>query len=136
MSEYSIRFTGILIGNDGVERHFVNGAYTALVRNPAGSAIEFSEAIDAPAVIYPNGTRLWYIENPKRGAMMQPSAILHRDGDKPAVIESDGSEFYYRMGKLDRDHDLPAVILADGTRKWYKNGTCIAYKLPLTGKNK
>lgn len=45
---------------------------------------------------------------------------LHRDGDKPAVIDACG-RFWYKNGNLHRDGDKPAVILRDGSRFWYKN---------------
>ena len=44
---------------------------------------------------------------------------LHRD-DGPAVIYTDGSEFYYKDGKRHRD-DGPAVIWADGSEFYYKD---------------
>ena len=68
---------------------------------------------------------------------------LHRD-DGPAIIDADGSQFWYQHGKLHRDDgpariswygtqewcqhgrvhrdDGPAVIRADGTREWCQNG--------------
>jgi len=47
---------------------------------------------------------------------------LHRDGDEPAVIWSDGSKHYYKSGKRHRDGDKPAVINSDGTIRYYKDG--------------
>ena len=47
---------------------------------------------------------------------------LHRDNDKPAVICTDGSQFWYQNGNLYRDNDLPTIIYADGKQVWYKNG--------------
>ena len=47
---------------------------------------------------------------------------LHRDGDEPAVIESDGTENYYKDGKRHRDGDKPAVIQLNESKRYYKNG--------------
>jgi hypothetical protein len=44
----------------------------------------------------------------------------HRE-DGPAVIFSDGKQFWYRDGMYHRD-DGPAIIYPDGTQKWYLNG--------------
>ena len=46
----------------------------------------------------------------------------HRDGDEPAVIDSDGYKSYYKNGEYHRDGDNPAVIFSDGTKWYYKNG--------------
>jgi hypothetical protein len=46
---------------------------------------------------------------------------LHRDGDSPAVIYADGSQYWFKEGKLHRDGDSPAVTRADGSQCWYKN---------------
>jgi hypothetical protein len=48
---------------------------------------------------------------------------LHRDGDKPAVIFSDGSRWWYKEGKLHRDK--PACIDRNGSKYWYKDGKLI-----------
>jgi hypothetical protein len=53
-----------------------------------------------PAIIYSNGTQLWY-KNGKR----------HRDNDMPAVIYSNGTQEWYKNGKLHRDNDMPAIII-------------------------
>ena len=39
----------------------------------------------------------------------------------PAVIYSDGSEFWYQDGRLHR-LDAPAIVRPDGYRSWYQNG--------------
>lgn len=44
----------------------------------------------------------------------------HRIG-YPALIESDGAEWWYQHGKLHRE-DGPAVILPSDTQQWYRNG--------------
>lgn len=68
---------------------------------------------DLPAVVYNDGSKEWY----KNG-------ILHRDGDKPAVI-SNGMKVWYKNGQIHRDGDKPAVIRNDGVKQvliYYKNG--------------
>lgn len=113
---YTKTFTGCVVAPDGVERWFINGAY--------------GRADDLPSVIHPDGKRLWYIENPKRGGFGQFPALLHREGG-PAVIAADGSEFWYLNGKLHRpEEDGPAITLADGTRKWYLAGEMVRAELP------
>lgn len=66
---------------------------------------------DEPAIIFANGTKVWYKEGK-----------IHRDDDKPAIIYHDGSEKWYRHGQLHRESDEPAIIDADGDMQWLKNG--------------
>jgi len=47
---------------------------------------------------------------------------LHRDGDLPAVIASDGTQEWYKNDVHHRDGDLPAVIGNNGSQEWWKNG--------------
>ncbi len=47
---------------------------------------------------------------------------LHRAGDKPAVIYLNGTQYFYKDGKLHREGDKPAIIYADGSRSFYKDG--------------
>jgi hypothetical protein len=35
---------------------------------------------------------------------------------------ADGSQYWYKNGKLHRDGDKPAIDQNDGTREWYRNG--------------
>jgi hypothetical protein len=46
----------------------------------------------------------------------------HREGDKPAVICLNGDQYWYSHGDRHRENDLPAVIRSDGYQTWYKNG--------------
>jgi hypothetical protein len=46
----------------------------------------------------------------------------HRDNDLPAIIWSDGSQFWYVNGEIHRDNDLPAIIYANGHKEWWVNG--------------
>jgi hypothetical protein len=66
---------------------------------------------DGPAIIYPNGTQMYYIDGK-----------LHRD-DGPAVINERGDEYYYTKGKLHSPSaTTPAIKLASGTEIFYTNG--------------
>ena len=48
---------------------------------------------------------------------------IHRDGDKPAIVGSDGGyKAWYKNGLLHRDNDKPAIEYANGDRLWYQNG--------------
>jgi hypothetical protein len=58
------------------------------------------------------GTLKWY----------KKSGFYHRKGDKPAVINTDGTLEWYKNGLLHRDGDKPAVIGSDGLLEWWKNG--------------
>ena len=51
----------------------------------------------------PSGLQVWYNENGE----------IHRDNDKPAVIEKDRFEAWYQNGKLHRDDDKPALIIGN-----------------------
>ena len=44
---------------------------------------------------------------------------LHRDGGHAAVIMTDDTHYWHTNGKCHRDHDLPAVIHANGSKFWY-----------------
>ena len=46
---------------------------------------------------------------------------LHRDG-RPAFISKDGTQKWFTNGKLHRDNNLPAIIFSNGVRLWYQNG--------------
>jgi hypothetical protein len=59
-----------------------------------------------------NGTERWYNKRDK----------LHRDGDKPAIVYTIGTQCWYVNGKRHRDGDKPAVIYHNGDQCWYKNG--------------
>lgn len=48
--------------------------------------------------------------------------LLHRDGDRPSAVWTNGSQFWYKEGKLHRDDDKPAMIYFDGEQKWHKEG--------------
>ena len=64
----------------------------------------------------PEQRKEWYI-NGKR----------HRDDDKPAIVNHDGSQSWYQNGKPHREGDLPAAIFADGNKYWYINGNLYKY---------
>ncbi len=68
---------------------------------------EFKE----PEPVVSNGAMRWY----KNG-------LLHRDGDKPAVMYNNGSKEWYKNGELHRGKGQPACVYSDGSKYWYKNG--------------
>ena len=57
-----------------------------------------------------NGSEFWRNQNGE----------IHRL-DGPAVIDSDGTQFYYQYGLKHRE-DGPAVIRANGTKEYWING--------------
>ena len=105
---YTKTFSGCIVAPDGVERWFINGAY--------------GREGDHPSVIHPDGTQLFYVENPKRGGFGQFNSILHRVGG-PAIIRANGDRFWYQMGKLHRpENEGPAVeLLSEGVVKYVEN---------------
>ncbi len=69
---------------------------------------------DKPAKVLASGETHWY----KDGK-------LHRDGDKPAVVEADKGIFrWYKDNKLHRGGDKPAIINKKLGLFWYKDGEC------------
>lgn len=62
-------------------------------------------------VICPNGTVEWYQDG-----------LLHRDNDKPAVINADGTKAHYQKGLIHRDGDKPAVIGGNGLLEYRRFG--------------
>ena len=51
------------------------------------------------------------------------NGVLHRDGDRPAVIKVGGSKYWYQNGRLHRDGNRPAVIdNRTGSLFWYHDG--------------
>ena len=77
-------------------------------RNSKG---QFHRENDLPAVVFANGSKLWY-KNGQR----------HRENDLPAIVFADGSKLWYKNGQLHRENDLPAIECADGDKYWHKNG--------------
>lgn len=47
---------------------------------------------------------------------------IHREGDRPSTIRSDGSYEWKSNGVLHRENHKPAVIWADGKEFFYQNG--------------
>jgi hypothetical protein len=52
--------------------------------------------------------------------LLNMDGLPHRD-DGPAVIYPDGTQYWFRNGKLHRENG-PAVIRPDDLRDWYYNG--------------
>ena len=75
----------------------------------------FKHREDGPAVVYANGTEIWYLHGK-----------LHRE-DGPALTRPDGHKAWYRNGVLHRE-DGPAIILSiaeNGPNAFYLNGRFI-----------
>jgi hypothetical protein len=75
---------------------------------------------------YRNGVLHSFNDNPavsnKEKQAWYKEGELHREGDKPALIELDsGISSYYINGKLHRDGDDPAVE-SNWFSQWYKDG--------------
>jgi len=67
---------------------------------------------DNPTEIDSYGNKIW----------RNSAGQIHREGDKPAVIYSNGTVEYYKEDKLHREGDKPAVIYSNGTAEYYKEG--------------
>ena len=90
---------------------------------------------DQPAIIFTDGTKMWYRNGKKHRDNDQPAVIeldgtkkwynngkKHRDNDQPAVIYSSGSQYWYHQGRLHRNNDQATIIHPSGDRFWYQNG--------------
>jgi hypothetical protein len=67
---------------------------------------------------YKDGTNNYHDEV---GPYWWKNGALHRSGDKPAIIYTDGTVAWYKNGKKHRDGDKPAYIRGDGQLQWWKN---------------
>lgn len=65
--------------------------------------------VDGPAIEYPDGGRLWYVDG-----------VLHRVAG-PAIQNVNGRWEWWHEGRLHRQ-DAPAVVLADGYCEWWLHG--------------
>jgi hypothetical protein len=68
---------------------------------------------DGPALIYPNGTKVWF----KHGKR-------HRE-DGPAIEYHDGDKSWYQEGKFHRE-DGPAIEWKDKKPEWWYKGILIS----------
>ncbi len=54
--------------------------------------------------------------------------VLHSENDLPAVVQTDGTSYWYKNGKFHRstlDNDgyvLPAIIFSDMRKEWFRDG--------------
>jgi len=46
------------------------------------------------------GSKIW----------LDSDGLYHRENDKPAIIDVDGTMMWYTHGKLHRDHAMPAIV--------------------------
>lgn len=67
---------------------------------------------DQPAGTYMDGLKkVWYRRDK-----------IHRDGDRPAEVWANGSQFWYQNGQRHRDGGKPAMMYASGAKLWYQRG--------------
>ena len=72
---------------------------------------KFHRDKDAPAVIIHSGAitnKLWY-----------RYGVRHRDLNRPAVVNDDGTQVWYQQGQIHRELDQPAIIRSHGSQEWY-----------------
>ena len=50
------------------------------------------------------------------------NGVVHREGDKPAVIYKNGTKEWRLFGKLHREGDKPAILRNNGNEEYYING--------------
>ena len=109
----------------------------SIITQPDGVVIYLNAAgkphrTAGPAVVYPDGSLLWYRNN--RLHREDGAAIIHPDGeerwyqngkrhriDGPAIVYPNGEQHWYQQGLLHRT-DGPAIVYSDGHQRWYLNG--------------
>lgn len=89
------------------------------MRNKNVSRVLLIEKFD-PDYINDSGDCYWYKNNRHKN-------LLHRNGDIPAVINSDGTMQWFKNGKRHRDGDRPAVIYNTGNMEWWENGNLVTF---------
>jgi len=47
---------------------------------------------------------------------------IYREGDRPAMFDSDGDRFWFIDNHYGREGDKPAVMYADGHQSWWHKG--------------
>ena len=65
---------------------------------------------NSPSIIAPN-VQIWYND----------SNEIHRDGDLPAMLYTDGTKVYYQHGQIHRLGDLPAIETSANKEYWSRN---------------
>ena len=70
---------------------------------------------DEPTEIWQDGTKVW----------RNSEGLIHRDGDLPAKIKSNGWCEWWVNGLRHRDNDLPAQIYSYNFCRWFQNGEFI-----------
>ena len=94
---------------------------------------------DHPSVILVSGTQIWCYggcpsvvsaqahEDCIEAVLVQTheyciEAVIHRECDRPAIIEADGTQKWYHHGRLHREGDQPAIIYPNGRQDWFIKG--------------
>jgi hypothetical protein len=109
-------------------------------QDPVGKVIRYYlldtlHRVDGPAVIYSNGTKLWYLHGKLNSVNDQPSRIthekkewfhndvLHRIGGPAVVYRKNTRIEWYFQGNLHSQNDQPSVeIKVNGRREWHRHG--------------
>ena len=63
---------------------------------------------EGPTTIDSIGVKYWCDE----------AGALHRDGDRPAVEQPNGTKEWFRHGTRHRENDQPGLITQDGRLRW------------------
>jgi hypothetical protein len=50
------------------------------------------------------------------------NGCIHRDGDQPAIVCSNGDKYWYQHGRQERDGDRPVAIYKNSGYVFMKNG--------------
>ena len=68
---------------------------------------------ESPPEVTRSGRKIWR-DNQGR---------VHRDNDRPAIIDANGDQMWYNAGDLHRENDLPAITQqVDKYTVWYTDG--------------
>jgi antitoxin component YwqK of YwqJK toxin-antitoxin module len=68
------------------------------------------------------GNDVFSFETKNDGTYYYKNGKLHRDGDLPAIENSDGTKKWYKNGLRHRDGNLPAIEYSNSTKEYYKHG--------------
>jgi hypothetical protein len=91
----------------------LDGTKTRFFSN--GNNHKYFHSFEEPSIIYPNGTKEWYVEDK-----------LHRSKDLPAVVYPNGDKEWWHFGKR-HNKNSPAVIY--GNKKyWFCNGDFLKFE--------
>jgi hypothetical protein len=76
---------------------------------------------DKPVIVEKDGSKLWAVS--VEGFCEESYVctwVLHRDDDKPALVDATGAYWWFQMGELKREGDKPTCVRQDATQLWYR----------------